>query len=197
MKERVAESIAIEAARILAENGGGDLTHAKQKAAKRLGVDNRKHWPDNLQVEAALRDYQMLFQSDRQPQALERLREKALEVMRALSEFNPRLAGSVLEGIADVHSAVEIHLFSDFCEEVIMQLMERRLHWQNEERTFRYTDGNKERRPLYRVQDGEIELELICFPAVELKNRSPLSPLDGRPARRVRDTELELLLSES
>ena len=197
MKERVADSIAVEAARILAENGGGDLNHAKHKAAKRLGVENRKNWPDNLQVEAALRDYQALFQSDSQPQALERLREKALEVMQALAEFNPRLTGAVLDGVADIHSAVEIHLFSDFCEEVMIQLMDRRLHWQSDDRTFRYADGNKERRPLYRVQDGDVEVELICFPAVELKNRPPLSPLDGRPVKRVRDTDLEMLLSES
>jgi len=46
-------------------------------------------------------------------------------------------------------------------------------------------------RPLFRVLDDGVEVELLCFPAGELRNRPPLNPMDGRPMRRVRLAELE------
>ncbi|MBU0501316.1 MAG: hypothetical protein KJ558_03005 [Gammaproteobacteria bacterium] len=190
-RDRIVEAVAAEAARILADGGGMDVASARRKAAKRLGVVDRKGLPDNQRIQAALREYQSLFLSHRQPDALRRLREKAAQVMRALDAFSPRLAGAVLEGVADRHSPLEIHLFSDCCEEVLLALMGWHIHWSSEERLVRYPDGVRELRPLFRVRDDGVEVELLCFPSGELKNRPPLSPVDGRPLRRVRLAELE------
>lgn len=190
MKAKISEAIAAEAARILAETGSTDIASARRKAAKRLGAANRRNLPDNRRIEEALREYQVLFQGDRQPLALSLLREKAVYAMQLLHRYSPRLVGPVLEGYADSNTPVEIHLFSERCEDVLIELMERLGHWVVDQRMFRYPDGKREIRPLYRIQDEEVEMELICFPVAELRNRAPLNPLDGRPMRRAGLSEI-------
>lgn len=194
-RERIIDAVAAEAARLLADSGG-DMDSARRKAAKRLGVSDRKALPDNRRIEAALRDYQALFLSHRQPTALRKLREKAVRVMRTLQSFSPRLSGPVLEGTADRHTPLEIHLFSDRCEDILLTLMGWHLPWRNDERLVAYPDGKRERRPLIRVHEGDTEVELLCFPLMELKNRAPINPLDSRPIRRMGLAELEIILSQ-
>lgn len=168
-----------------------DIASARRKAAKRLGMEDRKCLPDNQQILAALREYQSLFLSHRQPSTLRCLRERAVRIMHALDVFSPRLAGAVLEGTADRHSPLEIHLFADRCEEILLELMGRHIPWSSEERLVLYPDGVRAQRPLFRVLDDGVEVELLCFPAGELRNRLPLNPMDGRPMRRARLAELE------
>ncbi|OGT87827.1 MAG: hypothetical protein A2286_01460 [Gammaproteobacteria bacterium RIFOXYA12_FULL_61_12] len=196
-KDKVSGAVAAEAARILAESGGLDFASARRKAAKRLGIGDRKSLPDNLCIEAALREYQALFLTHRQPEALRQSREWAARIMRTLHAFSPRLTGVVLDGSADWRSPLEIHLFADCCEDVLLELMGQHVRWNNEDRLVVYPDGAHERRPLFRIQHGDMEVELICFPSGELKNRIPLNPLDGRPMRRARLAELEKELRES
>ena len=81
--------IAYLAARLMAEDGVGDYGAAKQKAARQAGLLDSKLLPDNQEIEAALREYQSLYQADDQPAQLRRMREVAVRVMREFSAFNP------------------------------------------------------------------------------------------------------------
>ena len=75
--------IAYLAARLMAEDGGLDYGAAKTKAARQAGLADTHLLPDNREIEAALREYQELYQSEDQPQHLRRLREVAVKVMPA------------------------------------------------------------------------------------------------------------------
>ena len=67
------QAIAREAARLMIEHGHENYGLAKRKAAERIGVQNERDLPANREIEAALRDYQRLFQSATQPQRLRQL----------------------------------------------------------------------------------------------------------------------------
>lgn len=54
--------IAALAARMMAEDGVGDVGFAKRKAARRLGLGDCEPLPANTEVEAELRTWQMLYQ---------------------------------------------------------------------------------------------------------------------------------------
>ena len=56
-------------------------------------------------------NYQHLYQSSFQPQALSRLRGLAIDLMSQFEQFSPRLVGSALAGTAGNHSEIIIHLF--------------------------------------------------------------------------------------
>jgi len=115
---RMRQRLAVEAARIMAEEHLSDFYKAKQKAAARLGATNTRNLPRNDEIERALVEYQRLFRADSQPARLRRLRETALRAMELLARFNPRLVGPVLRGTADEHSEVTLHVFADTSEEI-------------------------------------------------------------------------------
>src|SRR6185503_17362502 len=96
--------IAYLAARLMAEDGGLDYGSAKAKAARQSGLADAHLLPDNREIEAALREYQELYQKEEQPAQLRRLRGIALKVMREFEQFRPALVGSVLSGTAGAHS---------------------------------------------------------------------------------------------
>lgn len=122
---RVRDEIAIAAAKMIAEDGL-DFASAKRKAARQVIGDTRiaGEWlPDNELVEAEVREYQSLFQSDSQPTILRGLRRIALHWMMRLQPFNPYLTGAVLNGTAGAHSDIQLQLFSDSGKDVTIFLL--------------------------------------------------------------------------
>jgi hypothetical protein len=185
--------LAQAAARLMAESGLRDFSVAKRKAAEQLGIHHGRNLPGNEEIEAALHDYQRLFQHDFQYQQLHQLRLTSLQAMQLLAPFSPRLVGSVVTGSADQYSPIQLHLFADTSEEVGVFLMEHKIPAAQDERRVHYQGGREEQRPLYRFIAGENTLELTVFPINGLR-QSPLSPVDGRPMHRATLAELQRLL---
>ena len=132
--------IAYLAARLMAEDGGLDYGAAKTKAARQAGLGDTNLLPDNREIEAALREYQELYQSEDQPQHLRRLREVAVKVMRDFAEFRPVLVGSVLSGTAGQHSDVNLQLFTDDHKALTIFLLNRRYRFEESTRRVRRGD---------------------------------------------------------
>jgi len=188
-------SVAQEAARIMAQDGAASLQQARMKAAERLGVRNHKHLPELTAVQEALQDYQRLFFPAKHAVQLRALREKALEAMRALQRFEPRLAGAVLDGSAGPSSPIQIHVFADTPEEVAQALLEMHIPWEQQERTLRCGDGTPRAHPIFRFIAGGTAIELFLLPLQGLRS-APLDPSDGKPMRRVSLAGLQTLLAE-
>jgi hypothetical protein len=186
--------LAQECARLMAEEGLTDFRAVKRKAAQRLAIPDRGQWPDNREIDQALRDYQRLFQADRQPPHLQRLRETALEAMRFLSVFRPRLVGAVLSGAAGPHTAIQLHLFAETPQTVARFLLDRGIPFETGERRLRLGNGALAALPTFRFSAGDHELELTAF-APLAEREAPRSPVDGRPMRRAGPTELQALLA--
>jgi len=188
--------IAQEAARLMSEHGIRDFHHAKLKAAERLGILDTQALPRNQEIEQALREHQRLFLGDSQPQLLRQRREAALDAMRFLAAFEPRLVGAVLEGTADAHSAVCLHVYSDDPEAVMLYLREHGVPFDTQVRRLRY--GRDEDQPEYQVllfAADELPFDLTVLPRDALR-RAPLDRADDRPMRRASLTQVELLLAE-
>jgi hypothetical protein len=122
--------IAYLAARLMAEDGVADYATAKWKAARQAGLEDSNLLPDNSEIEAALREYQGLYQKDDQPARLRHLREVAVKVMRDFEEFRPALVGSVLTGTASQFSDVNLQLFTDDPKSLTMFLLNRRYRFE-------------------------------------------------------------------
>jgi hypothetical protein len=191
---QIRRDVAAEAARIMATEGQRNFRAAKQKAALRIGVSSRLALPSNKEVEIALRSYQGFFGGEQHSLHLESLREKALKVMQALETYCPRLVGPVLEGTADQHSRISLHLFSDPPDAVAMHLSERGLSYRQEERTIRWHDGSHKRVPLLLTDADGTAVELALFNNIDLR-QAPPSPVDGKPQKRAPLSEVECLLA--
>src|SRR5579872_5054944 len=117
-------ALAQEAARIMAQQGIHDFLTAKRKAADRLGVTDSSVLPRNTEIEAALAEYQRLFDARAHRRSLESQRRAALHAMHWLARFQPRLVGAVLSGTATEHADIQLHLFADRPENVALQLLD-------------------------------------------------------------------------
>lgn len=104
--------IAAVAARLVVEEGL-EYAAAKRRAVKQLGLPARTPLPDNVLLEAAVREDIAVFCPDTQPAELQALRELALVWMDRLQAFRPHLGGSVWHGTATRHSDVYLQLFCE------------------------------------------------------------------------------------
>lgn len=175
--------LAQAAARIVAEQGIRDYGLAKRKAAEQSGTSDERDLPSNREIEAALRDYQRLFQSDSQPQCLRELRLVAVEAMRFLARFEPRLVGAVLEGTADRHSAVCLHLYEDDPSAVLRFLEEHRIPCDEDDRVLRLSRSQNAAFPVLRFDADERTIDLTILPRSCMR-QAPLSRISDRPMPR-------------
>jgi hypothetical protein len=185
--------IAQEAARLIAEEGVQDFYVAKRKAAQHLGAPDTRNMPRNSEVELALEEYQRLFRAEEQVDHLRSLRESAVQAMRFLAAFNPRLVGSVLSGTAGRHANVNLHLFADTPEEISLFLIDSRIPFQASHKRLRFARDEWQEFPSFEFVAGEHAVELVVFPRDGCRE-APRSPINGRPMYRARLAEVEALL---
>lgn len=191
MRQRLAQRAAL----ILLESGTRNFQMAKQKAAQQFGATDTKSLPSNSEIELALIEHQRIFRANSQPEHLNRLRVIALEAMRFLQDFTPRLVGGVLSGTADEHSVIRIHLFADTVESVGFYLQDHHIPNELGERRLRTGLDQYQNYSTYEFLVDEVRVELVVF--VPKKNKIPLSPVNGKPMKRADIKEVEALLKQS
>ncbi len=189
------QRVAYEAACILADGSCQDIRIARRKAAEKVGATTQFELPTEEEIEQALKVHQSLFQREQQPIELNNLRQQAEAAMKTLMHFNPRLVGSVLVGTAESGNKIELHLFADTPEEVILFLMDQQIPWDDKEKTVYYKGHVKRIYPVCSFRAGETEIELTLFP-IEALRQKPLGPLGDRPLQRATLSQLQELMKK-
>jgi hypothetical protein len=160
---RIREEIAAAAARLVAESGL-DFASAKRKAAREVaGTERIAHdlLPGNEEIEAALREYQRLFQADTQPARLRQLRQTALAVMELLPQHDLYLVGAVANGTAGEHSELYLQYYIESSKDLHIDLLNAGFDADADEISNPFGRGRVERvRFLYR---GEC-VNITCYP---------------------------------
>lgn len=111
-RDDISHQIAAVAARLVVEEGL-EYAAAKRRAVKQLGLPARTALPDNVLLDAAVREDIAVFCPDTQAAELQALRELALVWMDRLQAFRPHLGGAVWHGMATRHSDIYLQLFCD------------------------------------------------------------------------------------
>ncbi|MGE0484686.1 MAG: hypothetical protein AB7Q81_11145 [Gammaproteobacteria bacterium] len=189
----VPNEFAVVAARHLAAGEADDFDGARRRAARDLGLDERRDAPDNRSIQRALAEHLALFERDDLGRRLMRLRGAALRALDALTQFEARLVGPVWFGTATAATPITLHLASDEPEAVTRFLLERRIPYHLVERHCRFARGEEADMPCFEVEiDGEA-FDLVVFPTGGSR-RVPLSSLDDKPVHRVTARELVAVL---
>lgn len=187
--EMLRQAIAREAARLMIEHGHEDYGIVKRKAAERFGVTDLAVLPKNTEIEEALAEHQRLFVPDTHASELSEMRSAALEAMRLLADFEPRLVGPLLSGTATAHNDITLHLFADTPENVAVRLIDRGIPHEFAERRFRVQRDEIEAFPSVRFTAGGHEVDATIFPLDGIR-QAPPGPVDGRPMRRATAQEV-------
>lgn len=188
--------IALEAARLISEHGIRDYQLAKRKAARHVGVSEDGYLPRNAEIEDALREHQRLFRAEEQAHALQARRLAARDAMRFLQAFEPRLVGPVLEGTADTHSPVNLHVFDDSPERVTGFLRDHGVAFETRARTLRLDRARSAEFPVLLFDAGGVAIDVTVFPLDALR-QAPLDRIDERPQQRASLAALDALLAET
>ncbi len=186
-------AIAREAARLMIEHGHEDYGIAKRKAAERFGVTELSVLPKNTEIEDALAEHQRLFAPESHATELSAMRGAAIDAMRLLEDFEPRLVGPLLTGTATAHNDITLHLFADTPESVAVRLLDRGIRHEVAERRFRVQRDGIEAYPAVRFMAGSHEVDATIFPRDGIR-QAPPGPVDGRPMRRATLAEVEELM---
>jgi hypothetical protein len=193
-------SLALEAARVMYQEGVKQYFTAKRIAAKRvLGrVGGRRlrfrpqELPSNGEIRDALLHLAELAEGDRRGRRLFAMRVVALEAMRELLPFEPRLIGSVSTGHVRRGSDIDLHVFTDDVGALEGHLGV--LGWVYElERVF-IVKGGKPREYTHAHVADVFSIELTIYPRRDRFAR-PRSSTDGKPIERVDPPTLEALIA--
>jgi hypothetical protein len=188
--------LAQEAARVICEDQITDYRAAKQKAAQRLGLGPRAALPDNAAVQQAVLEYQRLFGGQEYLEYLNRFRRTALQAMKLLAEFQPRLVGGAVSGAINATHRVQLHAFHEKPETLDVFLQNRGVRYEPGDRCYRYSNGQEHEIPLVCFEAGDIGVDVAVFQVDELR-RAPLNPADGLAYQRLDLAAVELLLNGS
>lgn len=182
--------VAQQAARMIAEEGISDYAFAKRKAARQLGMEDVHCLPGNAEIEIELRLHQEIFLGEEHHASLRQLRIDALATMQLLERFDPHLTGAVLDGTAGRHAEINIHLFADSDKDVEIFLLNLKISYATEERSYHF-GGERRKISVLTLEGPNGPIRLSVFGTDEM--RSQPRNHDGS-ATRARPDALQALL---
>ncbi len=191
--ERARQIVAQEAARIIVDHGVRDYRLAKRKAAERLGITGRGSLPGNTEIETAVAEHLKIFGRESHADHLRLMRMAALAVMQLLGKYTPRLVGPVLVGTADENSAVNLHVFTDSAEAIAMELAEMGVPYRPYERRLKSRRNQVDTYAGFEFHHSNSPIQVTVFPVDGIR-QAPMSPIDGKPMKRVSADAVQQLL---
>lgn len=201
--QQLRQLIAQQAARMMAEDGVSDYAYAKKKAGRQLGAVENSIMPSNAEVEEELKLYNALFLSEEQPENLYDLRANALFTMQLLDRFNPHLTGAVLDGTAGLMSETHIHLFADSVKDVEMFLLNQKIPFDVNEKSYRImNDGKRDKKgdnrktvPVFTLETEKGLIRLSVFDVDDIRVATKRAA-DGSNADRLNIDGVKALLGQ-
>ena len=192
--------VAAEAARLMYEEGVKQYFTAKRMAAKRLlgraAGGKLRYRPSDLPSNGEIRDALLalasLAEGSHRTRRLFAMRVLALEAMRSIAPFEPRLIGSVSTGHIRRGSDIDIQVFTLSPEALELHMKGHGMTFESERVTIRKFGEIREYLH-YHVVDT-VPIELTVYEPRDLRFR-PKSSTDGKPIVRMRISAVEELLT--
>ena len=189
------EQIAQLAARLIAEDGIDDWGLAKKKAARTLGLTEAHCLPTNAELEAALLEYQRIFDEDGQREELHWLRSQALDLMDLFERFHPHLVGPVLSGAIGKYPTIHLHLFTDDEKAIEWFLLKEAIPYDPSQRRV-FIGGAASTVPCFELNVEGTDVHLVQFITADRHQPVRLSA-EGRPMARAGRASLASKLDDT
>jgi hypothetical protein len=191
--------VAAEAARLMYEEGVKQYFTAKRMAAKRLlgraAGGKLRYRPSDLPSNGEIRDALLalasLAEGSHRTRRLFAMRVVALEAMRSIAAFEPRLIGSVSTGHIRRGSDIDIQVFT--LDPGALELHMKGLGWTFESERVTIRKFGEIREYLHYHVADMVPIELTVYEPRDLRFR-PKSSTDGKPIVRMRIAAVEALL---
>ncbi len=184
------QRLAYEAARIMDAEQISEFEHARRKAAERMGINNKRLWPDNEEIQQRLVEQRRLFGGESHRQAQRALLEQALAAMDLFAAFHPRLVGPALAGTATRQQGLDLQVFADSPEEIIWTLIDRHIPWSSNQGQFRYSGNRRVEHQMMHFLAGSMPVRILVLPD-KARRDPPIDPVSNRPERGASRQDIE------
>ncbi len=182
-----------EAARLMYEEGVTQYLNAKRIASKRILGKQSRFLPSNGETSNELHRLAMFDQGDALNTNLFKMRLLAMDVMEQLTEFYPRLIGSVSTGRIRQGSDVDLHVFTESVEKI--QNVLEKLGWEFELKQVWIQKNGRPTEYTHIYLSLDFPVELSVYPENEIRVRGR-SSTDGKPIERLSPSKVRDLVIE-
>lgn len=191
--DKFRRQIAFEAARLMYERQETEYFRAKLRAAKRIcrGWVKPKDLPSNREIRDQIQQFARLHEGDTRTAHLQDMRLAALQLMRLLRAFRPRLHGSTLTGHVREGSDIDLHLFTDSLSGVELALEEADVPFDVEHKKVRKAGEERVYTHIHIHDRFTYDLTLYREDQAHEVFRSSIT---GQPIERAGIVELEQLI---
>ncbi|MFV2066853.1 MAG: HD domain-containing protein [Pirellulales bacterium] len=188
--------IAWDAARLMYERSETEYYRAKMKAARRVAIGWVKpaDLPSNAEIRDQIELLARMHERDQRDVGLREMRLEALQMMRILRRYRPRLVGSVLTGHVRQGSDIDLHVFADSAEGVTTLLDAEGMIYDVERKRV-LKEGEHRLYTHVHIRDRYL-FELTLYASDRL-HQVPKSSITGRPMERASIAQLEQLLESA
>ena len=192
-RESLRQKIAREAAILLYTGQEKEYKQAKIRAAENLGV---KILPSNREVAEELDRLAQELEGEERERRLIEMRRTALQIMKVLKVFNPRLIGSVWRGTANKNSDIDILILHDKPEQIIAALEDTGFSIRRTERQT--TEKRGERKYSFHIflESSGYDIEIVVKPLEEAEMEEKCE-IYGDKVTGLSIEELEKVLREN
>ena len=121
-KKRFKKILAQESAKIIVSQGIENFSDAKNKAAKKLNIEDLGCLPSNYEIEKSIKEHYQLFVPGAHVDYIKLMRETAIAIMNLFIDFQAYVVGPVVNGTSSSSSSINIHLGSEDVYDVIQIL---------------------------------------------------------------------------
>ncbi len=191
---RLRHAIAFEAARLMYDRVESEYFTAKRKAAKRLcrGEVKPADLPSNSEIRDLVQSFARVHEGESRTANLKAMRLEALQLMRIVRRFRPRLIGSVMTGHVRKGSDIDLHVFCDGVE-LLTSLLENEGYQFDVERKQVVKHGEARVFTHIHVHD-KFNFELTVYPE-DKAHYVFKSSITGKAIERASIRELEELIA--
>jgi hypothetical protein len=191
---KLRRQIAWEAARLMYDRQESEYKTAKMKAARRIckGWVKPADLPSNAEIRDQIEMLARMHEGSARTENLLAMRLAALNMMRRLAAFRPRLIGSVLTGHIRHGSDIDLHLFSDTAEAITHVLDAEALDYTVERKQVRKHGEERIFTHIHLVDRYAIELTIY---SADQAHHVFKSSITGKAIERASIAELEQFLA--
>ncbi|NND64827.1 MAG: hypothetical protein HKM24_02575 [Gammaproteobacteria bacterium] len=130
-----------------------------------------------------------LFGDPALQQDLTTLRGHALVVMRRLAPFEPVLFGAIVDGTASAHSRINLCVFLDTVEELLIYLINENIPFNVGEMKVRFNRQSTRATPMVEFIAGDADVRILILPPRQ--RQLPIDALSGERYRRMTLAQLQ------
>lgn len=183
-------AVAVEAARLLYDREFKEYFHAKRAAAARQRTNQL---PTNAEVHAELMRLADRLEGEARTERLHEMRAVARHLMELLEDCHPRLIGSTWTGAIRQGSDVDLHLYVDDLDRVLLRLEREGLPYDVEVVHSLKYEREMDFVHVYVQHPSRIPVDMTVYPPDWLP-RNPRCSITGGPMVRATLADLRALV---